>query len=109
MLQVLNQSTEWFIDGTWDITKNTMFAQAWVIAASYRAALTAIKDKDVTDSVHAHVDNEAAEIKVIKEVLSESNIITCQVHWHRALRKKLTDIGLIPYCNRDITIQVFFR
>ena len=76
MLQVLNQSTEWFIDGTWDITKNTMFAQAWVIVArinpgisvpcaffflpnkqpaSYRAALTAIKDKDVTDPVHVHV------------------------------------------------------
>ena len=55
------------------------------------------------------LDYEADEIKVTKEVLSESNIITCQVHWHRALRKKLTDIGLVPHCNRDITIQVFFR
>ena len=130
MLQVLNTADEWFIDGTWDICKNTMFEQVWVIVArkepgislpcafyllpnkqpeTYRRALKAIKDKGVSNPAKVHVDFERAEINAVKEELENGDIITCQVHWHRALRKNLTDVGLISFYNKSIEVQIFFR
>lgn len=118
MLQVLNTSDEWFIDGTWDICKNREPGISLPCAfyllpnkqpETYRRALKAIKDKGVSNPAKVHVDFERAEINAVKEELENSDIITCQVHWHRALRKNLTDIGLISFYNKSIEAQLFFR
>ena len=72
----------------------------------YKLALEAIKNKGVDAPSTVHLDFEQAEIKAVKEVYPESHIVTCHVHWRRALREKLGKIGLLPYSNRDATIQV---
>lgn len=130
MLQVLRVAREWFIDGTWDIVSQTFFTQAWVVVAkldsgvsvasaffllpdkntsSYKLALKCLKDNDVDGPELIHVDFEQAEIKSIKEVFPDSKLVTCEVHWKRALRTKMQKLGLLPYYNRNCQVQVFFR
>ena len=98
LLQVLRESMEWYIDGTWDIVRETFFTQAWVVVARlntgislpcaffclpnkqpicYKLALEAIKNKGVDAPSTVHLDFEQAEIKAVKEVYPESHIVTC--------------------------------
>ena len=131
MLQVLRGSKEWFIDGTWDIVAQTFFTQAWIIVAklpsseasvacaffllpdkqatTYKLALDALVDKEVPGPDLVHVDFEASEIKAIRDCMPASKIVTCQVHWKRALRKKMTELGILPFYNRSAQIQTYFR
>ena len=130
MLNELNQSDEWFVDGTWDIVRDTFFLQAWVIVArtrhgvslpccyfllpdkkpaSYQLALNALKSHGVEGPRTVHLDFEKAEFKAFNEEYPNTEIVTCLVHWDRAIRRKQTDLKLIPFINRDITIQQFFK
>ena len=130
LLNELKISQEWFVDGTWDIVRDTFFTQAWVIVArtkhavsipcaffllpdkkpaSYQIALDALKSQGVPGPQIVHLDFEKAEIKAFNEEYSDSEIVTCFVHWDRAIRKKLSDLKLVPYVNRDIRIQQFFK
>ena len=131
MLQLLSSSNEWSLDGTWDICKATMFEQVWVAVAkvdppginlpcaffllpnkqpeSYTLALEALMKKEVSPPAVVHVDFERAEHKAIRKLMPESRIVTCLVHWHRALREKLADLKMMSMYNQDITLQVFFR
>ena len=130
MLQVLRESREWFIDGTWDLVASSFFTQAWIIVAklpsgisvasaffllsdkqatTYKLALNALVEKEVPGPELVHIDFESSEIKAIKECLPHSKIVTCQVHWKRALRKKMVDLGILPFYNNSCLIQTFFR
>ena len=130
MLQVLRESREWFIDGTWDFVGRTFFSQAWIIvarlpsglsvasaffllpdkqASTYKLALNALTEREVPGPDLVHIDFEASEIKAIKECLPHSKIVTCQIHWKRALRKKMVELGILPFYNNSCLIQTYFR
>ena len=130
MLNELNQSDELFVDGTWDIVRDTFFLQAWVIVArtrhgvslpccyfllpdkkpaSYQLALNALKSHGVEGPRTVHLDFEKAEFKAFNEEYPNTEIVTCLVHWDRAIRRKQTDLKLIPFINRDITNQQFCK
>ena len=129
LLEVLNRSSIWSVDGTFEVTKYTFFGQCWIFVArigerwiavawfllptkttlSYETALQALIDKGVSGPMTVHLDFEIAEHNAFKEKYPGATVAGCDFHFKQALKKNLKKFGLGQVYNTDSDLQVFFR
>ena len=130
-MQVMKTSTDWYIDGTFELVNSTLFKQVWVIVCpinnystsipcaffllpckeytAYKMVMDCISSNDIPSPEKIHLDFEAGAIKAVKDVYPTTNLIGCDVHWKRCLREKLKQLGLLKYTNQFEDVQVFVR
>ena len=56
-----------------------------------------------------NVDYEMAVIKVLNETFPDSRVKCCNVHFKRALRRKLVNLKFRESVNKNILVQNWFR
>ena len=130
-LEVMKNSTDWYIDGTFEMVNSTLFTQVWVIVCpinnfstsipcaffllpckeynNYKMAMDCILSKDIPPPQKIHLDFEPAALKAIREVYKDSTLIGCAVHWKRCLRTKLKQLGMLKMSNKFEEVQTFVR
>ena len=129
-LRALSQATDIYCDGTFEFVDQTLFQQVYVFVVqldnkqyipaawyllpakdypTYQLVLENLKAKGVPAPHNFHVDFEAASIKAVKAVYPESNIVGCDAHWKRAIRKKLQKFGLTTNYQEDVSFQTYIR
>ena len=130
-LQVMSNASDLFGDGTFEMVKQTLFHQCWVIvvkmanglsvptaffllpnkeAISYNIILQCLKeDHNIEAPSNFHLDYEASAIKSVRSIFPSSNIVCCDTHWKRALRMNMQKCGLLTYYNEDPQVQTFIR
>ena len=127
---VLNDSEEWYGDGTFDIAKSTMFVQVFILIAksltgvtvpcsyfllpnkeyvSYKFMFQSIKNLGVSPPRVFYCDFEAGIIKAMGEVFPETNIVCCDAHFKRAVRKHIQSSHLQTAYNSNVAFQTFVR
>ena len=129
LLEVLDKSSTWSVDGTFEVTKYTFFGQCWIFVArvgdrwiavawfllptktalSYETALQALLDKGVSGPMTVHLDFELAEHNAFKEKYPSAAVAGCDFHFKQALKKNIKKFGLGQVYNTDSDLQVFFR
>ena len=112
---VLNDSEEWYGDGAFDIAKRTMFVQIFIIIAksltgvtvpcsyfllpnkeyvSYKFMFQTIKNLGLAPPRVFYCDFESGIIKAMAEVFPETNIVCCDAHFKRAVRRHIQSCHL---------------
>ena len=110
-LDVMANSTDWYIDGTQELVNNTLFKQVWVIVCSinentttmpvaffllpsneyspYKMVLDVIKTKVANPPQTIHMDFEGGPLKAVKAVFHMGSILTCDLHWKQCIQRQL--------------------
>ena len=130
-LSILKKAKDVYGDGTFEICKNTLFSQLWVVVARseqnklttpcaffllpskhhtvYTMILQKLKELGVTSPDVFHLDFEASAIKSVREVYSDCEIICYDVHRQRGIQKSQQKTRLLPYINAAEEVQTFNR
>ena len=118
-MQVMKTSSDWYVDGTFELVNSTLFKQVWVIVCpinnystsipcaffllpckeytAYKMVMDCISSNDIPSPEKIHLDLEAGAIKAVKDVYPTATLIGCDVHWKRCLRQKLKQLGLLKW------------
>ena len=127
----MKAAKEIFADGTFEMVKQTMFTQAWVMVVrhptlgvsipcaffllpdkhtdSYKMVMSTLKELEVLGPDLIHLDFESAVIKAVKFVWPNTNISGCDTHWKRKIRDHQKETGLIGFINKEPVVQHFVR
>ena len=130
-IEIMMTATQMFIDGTFEICETTLFTQLFIIvsttptginvptaffflptkdAIGYIKILETLKNKyDIPDPPIMHCDFEPGILKAVKQVYPKSEILCCDTHFKRTLRKNLSDRHLLSAYNLDVHLQQFVR
>ena len=130
-LHILKSSDEWYLDGTFQIVKETLFSQLYVVVckaprsslripcvfallpdktkATYSIIFNKLKELGVAGPKVAHLDYEMAVYSTIKKVFPATDLVGCDVHWKRNLRDNLREVGLLKHSNTEQDVQTWTR
>ena len=130
-MEVMSNTSNWYIDGTFDMVTNTLFKQIWVIVCPinendttipcaffflpgkeysvYKLVLDIIKTRIATLPSIIHMDFEAGPLKAVKAVFPNADIITCDFHWKQCIIRQLQQLGLKVFYSTDAHIQTWVR
>ena len=129
-LDTMRGAESLFADGTFEMVKQTLFSQIYVLVcpvgsisvpvawfllpkkeySTYMKVLTCLKEEiGLKAPSKFHVDFEIAVMKAIRDVFSESKIISCSVHFIRNIKKHLQAKGLLQDYMTDTDIQTYIR
>ena len=130
-LDVMNNSKDWFIDGTFKLVNSTLFKQVWVIVCPindnntsipcaffllpskeypvYKMVLDCLQNKEIDPPEKIHMDFEPGPLKAVKAVFPITRILTCDFHWKQCLVRHLQKLGLQKSYNEDVEVQTFVR
>ena len=125
-ISILKNSEEWFLDGTFEIVKLTLFAQLYVVVAraprsnlkipcvfallpdktkaTYMIMFKKLEDLGVTGPMMAHIEFELGVYSSLKKVFPHSDLAGCDVHWKRNLRDNMREVGLVKYSNTELAV-----
>ena len=126
----MNDSEEWYGDGTFDIAKSTMFVQIFIIIVrsltgvtvpcsyfllpnkeyhTYKFMFQTIKNLGLVPPRTFYCDFESGIIKAMSEVFPETNIVCCDAHFKRAVRKHIQTCHLKTAYDTNVSFQTFVR
>ena len=130
-ITIMKTAVQMFADGTFEICETTLFAQLFIIVSTtptginvptaffflptkdgigYPKTLDLLKSKyEIPDPRTFHCDFESGIIKSVKQVYPKSEILCCDTHFKRALRKNLSKHHLLSAYNSDAGLQQFVR
>ena len=130
-MSILKKSDEWFMDGTFEMVKETLFSQLYVVVckaprstlripcvfallpdktkATYSIMFQKLKELGVAGPKVAHIDYEMAVYSTMKKVFPATDLVGCDVHWKRNLRDNLREVGLLKHSNTEQDVQTWTR
>ena len=130
-IRLMKSATQFFIDGNFEVVEATLFEQLLIVTSTtpagvrvptawfflptkepigYSKALKCLKNGfGIPDPSLIHCDFEHAIIKAVKSIFPLSEILCCDAHFKRALRRNLSAHHLIAAYNCDADLQQFVR
>jgi len=128
---MMETSTDWFIDGTFEICEKMMFSQLLVISIkdeetdscfpvlfaflpnksthAYKAILKSVLIAGVPPPNLVRCDFEKSLLSAIRQVYPRSKIMGCEIHWKRALQRKAQKFNISGFLSRNARGQYLMR
>ena len=130
-IDVMKKSSDWYVDGTFELVNSTLFKQVWVIVCPinenntsipcaffllpskefqvYKMVLDCLKGFGINGPQKIHMDFEGGPIKAVKAVYPTTKINSCDFHWKQCLVRQLQKLGLMKSYNSHLEVQKFVR
>jgi hypothetical protein len=124
---VMKRSSDWYVDGTFELVNSTLFQQVWVIVCPinenntsilcaffllpskefqvYKMVLDCLKRLGINGPQKIHMDFEGEPIKAVKAVYPTTKINSCDFHWKQCLVRQLQKLGLMKSYNSHLEVQ----